>query len=690
MQCTTLQYAGIATILCKLGLTVEAFLTGIKYVSGNSGSGFTIATLLCWPRFKDTNQNSVFPLDSIKDYAFPEPVPPMAQVGPTTTKLHGFYSTYWIEPLKAVVKAQNDAMPPNLTAILSNYASQSLFLYGQSALYSQINSMSLLPLGVFAPYLAKLQFKDMDLANSLGLIVSLGATLIKSIDLGWATSNTSMNTTTPQETTLTELTQVLSNTQACPPSYANVAAYAWDKPYSDFEYFATFPPSDNMTGMPFNMLYAPPPFAANPDNTAYLTNPGKAGLGNLTYSLPQTSTVATKVPMLRICDSRIGESQLLAILAASSSQACITNQLSDACTSNFFNNDQTVLVDMNTGLVFANSADQAAKLGETTSNQKHNYVADITKAIAQSPHVSKPNWVGTALSVPTQPLKDNGVYRSDALLMNLCNSTNSYDTTGILGMLGAMQVYENPTDLLRKTYTILYFDGPVLDELDFAWPSNRRFGLLFDGNDKSHGLQIFSSKVSDYTTHWKSRSDLNDPAPHSLPSKVSAWVDVYYYENLVTIANDFCNIRPGIKLNILVLAPHSQAAPAYAYFNDTEFVTGTGYEEMDYHANLNAVIVECFIDLEKQYQLISNAFGSYACTNNACTEQPRGGMTRGGCLQACHPTPPSPHPSPSPSALGLPAWQIALIVVACILLAALCVVLAILKKKGKFWRSVKR
>jgi hypothetical protein len=241
------------------------------------------------------------------------------------------------------------------------------------------------------------------------------------------------------------------------------------------------------------------------------------------------------------------------------------------------------------------------------------------------------------------PFKDNGIYSKDRVLMNLCDGTNSYDNTGIIPMINAMQVYENPSDLATKTYNILYFDGPDSGDQSRSWPSDDHFAKLFKDRQSGFGLNIFEQDVTSYKNTWQS-TQFPDPSPGSASGN-QVWVDVYYYEGLTTIANDFCNVQAGIKFNILVLAPHSQLNTLYEVPANLDPNTATGYEGIDYHANVNAILVECFLDLENRFKLFSNTFNSFACNDatKTCTAQDLKGapgqtFSACSCMYKCDPS----------------------------------------------------
>jgi hypothetical protein len=251
-----------------------------------------------------------------------------------------------------------------------------------------------------------------------------------------------------------------------------------------------------------------------------------------------------------------------------------------------------------------------------------------------------------ASTMPMTPWKDSGVYSKDRVLMNLCDGTNSYDNTGIIPMINAMQVYETASDLTTKTYNILYFDGPDSSDQGYKWPSNNHFAKLFGGSSdpqNDFGLNIFDGDVASITAKWQS-AQFPDPTTDPGAQGNFVWVDVYYYQGLKTKSNDFCNVPDGIKLNILVLAPHSQLNTLYEVpANNDE----NGLEGVDYHAKVNAILVECFLDLETRYKLFSNTYGAYVCnpSSNTCSVPqtwPSGASPQSlaACMQSCGAPPP--------------------------------------------------
>lgn len=289
------------------------------------------------------------------------------------------------------------------------------------------------------------------------------------------------------------------------------------------------------------------------------------------------------------------------------------------------NYDQAVQVDMATGQLFVNSADQKASFNAKTSKTSKS-LWDASFGTSESSNLFasklKKAFKNQASSIPMTPWKDSGVYSKDRVLMNLCDGTNSYDNTGIIPMINAMQVYETASDLTSKTYNILYFDGPDASDQGYKWPSNNHFAKFFKQSSVAQadfGLNIFDADVANITYKWQS-AQFPDPTTDPGAQGNYVWVDVYYYQNLKTISNDFCNVPAGINLNILVLAPHSQLNTLYEVpANNDE----NGLEGVDYHAKVNAILVECFLDLERRYKLFSNTYGSYVCnpSSKTCSSQ---------------------------------------------------------------------
>jgi hypothetical protein len=681
VRCATTQYAGMAVIMNLLGLTPQQMLAGTKYMSGNSGAGFTISTLLCYTLFVDsTTKQALLPLDDIKSYA--QPKSPATSPTPATSDLHGFYKKYWTEPLKAIVANQfkNPAVQAAFAAVYNSIKGKlpfsqaqvefMVYSFADIGLFTWPNGVAMLALAPFAQYLVGQKFKDMPLANSAKLVVSLGATVVKDTSNG---ANAFMRVQAPTESTFAEVaasataaTLAFKTPWSCPKGYTKSVSYSWDKKYSDYNYYQSAYQDSSMIGMPFNMFYSFGNPVQNSSATSYLLNPGSSAsssptLGNVTYtpSSAEDGGSVSAIPLVSVASSKIGESEVLALVSATSSYTGCTLQqtntpMASECFNNFISYDQPVQVDLATGQLFLNSSDQKSsfKAGSKfgSNNNKLGSVWDTSFGTASSTSFSsnlahslkkvatKQMSAKDAGAVPMVPFKDNGIYSKDRVLMNLCDGTNSYDNTGIIPMINAMQVYETPSDLATKTYNILYFDGPDSGDQSKSWPSDDHFAKLFKDTQSGFGLNIFEQDVMSYqnnTTNntWRS-AQFPDPSPGSASSN-QVWVDVYYYEGLTTTANDFCNVQAGIKFNILVLAPHSQLNTLYEVPANLA-PDATGYEGIDYHANVNAILVECFLDLESRYKLFSNTFNSFACNTatKTCTAQDLKGGT-GQTFSAC-------------------------------------------------------
>ena len=366
---------------------------------------------------------------------------------------------------------------------------------------------------------------------------------------------------------------------------------------------------------------------------------------------------------MSVASSKIGESEVLALVSATSSfTGCSLQQtntpMASECLNNFLNYDQPIQVDLATGQLFLNSSDQKSsyKAGSRNNNKKLGSLWDTSFGTASSTSFSsnlahslkkvatKQMSAKDAGAVPMVPFKDSGIYSKDRVLMNLCDGTNSYDNTGIIPMINAMQVYEKPSDLANKTYNILYFDGPDSEDQSNPWPSDDHFAKLFKDTHSGFGLNIFEQDVTSYKSNtWRS-AQFPDPSPGGASGN-QVWVDVYYYEGLTTMVNDFCNVQAGIKFNILVLAPHSQLNTLYEVPANLD-PNATGFEGIDYHANVNAILVECFLDLERKYKLFSNTYNSYVCdpSSKTCSSQvlPSGAVPQSlaACMQSCGAPPP--------------------------------------------------
>ena len=681
VRCATTQYAGMAVIMNLLKLTPQEMLAGTKYMSGNSGASFTISSLLCYPLFVDSSTKaSVFPLDTIKDITN-VPSAPTSSPTPATSDLHGFYQKYWTDPLKTIVTSQyNDKQFQTFFKMfytwLSSKSSGKLpfstsqlefmaYSYADIGLFTWPNGVGMLAMAPFAQYLVGQKFKDMPLAVSANLVVSLGATVVKDSSNN---ANSYFRVTAPTESTFggvaasaSAAAAAITVPKACPKAYTTSVSYSWDKSYSDYTYYGQYPETDgSMVGMPFNMFYG---FGnnkpANQLSTPYLVNPGQSAsstptLGNITYT-PSSSEdgdpVVVPIPALSVASSKIGESQVLALVSASSSYTGCSLQynntpVSSECLTNFLNYDQAVQVDMATGQLFLNSADQKASFNATTSKtSKTGSLWDASFGTSGSSNLFasklKKALRNQASTMPMAPWKDSGVYSKDRVLMNLCDGTNSYDNTGIIPMINAMQVYETASDLATKTYNILYFDGPDSSDQGYKWPSNNHFAKLFGGSSdpqNDFGLNIFDGDVAAITAKWQS-TQFPDPTTDPGAQGNFVWLDVYYYQGLKTKSNDFCNVPDGINLNILVLAPHSQLNTLYEVpANNDE----NGLEGVDYHAKVNAILVECFLDLERRYKLFSNTYGAYVCdpSSNTCSVPqtwPSGASPQSlaACMQSC-------------------------------------------------------
>ena len=693
VRCATTQYAGMAVIMNLFGLTPQEMLAGTRYMSGNSGASFTISSLLCYPLFVDSSTKaSVFPLDDIKTYTN-VPTSPVSSPTPATSDLHGFYKKYWTDPLKAIVAKQfaNKEVQAAFAAVYNYIKGKAttlpfsqaqvefmVYSFADIGLFTWPNGVSMLALAPFAQYLVGQKFKDMPLANSAKLVVSLGATVVKDTSNG---ANAFMRVQAPSESTFldvatTAIAAVSAHTSswACPKAYTKSVSYSWDKNYSDYTYYQSDYPDSTMIGMPFNMFYSFGNPVQNTSATPYLVNPGSSAsssptLGNVTYT-PSSSEdgdpVVSAIPLVSVASSKIGESEVLALVSATSSfTGCSLQQtntpMASECLNNFLNYDQPIQVDLATGQLFLNSSDQKSsyknnKNNINNNNKKLGSLWDTSFGTASSTSFSsnlahslkkvatKQMSAKDAGAVPMVPFKDSGIYSKDRVLMNLCDGTNSYDNTGIIPMINAMQVYETPSDLASKTYNILYFDGPDSEDQSKPWPSDDHFAKLFKDTHSGFGLNIFDQDVTSYKSNtWRS-AQFPDPSPGGASGN-QVWVDVYYYEGLTTRVNDFCNVPAGIKFNILVLAPHSQLNTLYEVPANLD-PNATGFEGIDYHANVNAILVECFLDLERKYKLFSNTYNSYVCdpSSKTCSSQalPSGALPKSlaACMQSCGAPPP--------------------------------------------------
>lgn len=373
VRCATTQYAGMAVIMYLLGLTPQEMLAGTKYMSGNSGASFTISSLLCYPLFVDTTtKTSVFPLDTIKNITN-VPASPTSSPTPATSNLHGFYQTYWTDPLKTIVTNQYaDSQFQTYFTMFYNWLSSKssgklpfsrpqlefmAYSYADIGLFTWPNGVGMLALAPFAQYLVGQKFKDMPLAVSANLVVSLGATVVKNSSNN---ANSYFRATAPTETTFGQVATsasaaALANKvpKACPEAYKTSVSYSWDKSYSDYTYYGQYPDvNSSMVGMPFNMFYG---FGnnkvSNQTSTPYLVNPGQSAsstptLGNITYTPSSASSsekdnnVVVQVPVLSVASSKIGDSQVLALVSASSSYTGCSLQanntaLASDCLTNF-------------------------------------------------------------------------------------------------------------------------------------------------------------------------------------------------------------------------------------------------------------------------------------------------------------------------------------------------------------------
>lgn len=598
VRCATSQYAFMCVVMQLLKLQPEELFYKVKYISGNSGAAFTIATLLYYPLMKD-----IWPLDKVQ--------------GMTMAQAQTFYKTYWIDALKKYLTMKF----PGVTG-QTGFAAVGL---GNLGLNSWMNALATYAIAPFADRIGGTKWKDMPFSKNLNMVVSLGATTLKT---------SSMRS---KAGVIEDLPVYLSNTN-----------YTWSK---------TWPAGiTGLKGFPVNLIYGynntiykdPGLFngdlgtvtytaGSSPASTCDLdlllkwlkpkqaddcmtnpTNPITINHTTAPYRLTQlrrrhvglgdtTKTTTVKTPTLG--QSQIGESVFMAAVAASSSFIGCNPELNSlitqgSCADNFVNYDQPVMFDFAKGKIIANTADQEGKA----------------------------NAVGN--KYPVDPVKDNGTLdlstNDNPTYLNLCDGTDSYDNTGIIPMIVGFQAYEK--DPTARTYTIFYVDGvdPGDQSTYSNTPSFGHFAKLFSQLDgapsiQAHfGLTIFDADCTAPTYLYTSKT-LQDSSGGDITLKL------FYYDGLTTIQNDYCGVRAGIKINLIAMTPLVQL--------DTKYKS---WDDLDVHADVNSKLMQLMNTMNDDNAWVSKFFTKpkdYGCdksdkTNYQCKEG-LGSLTLTDCQKSC-------------------------------------------------------
>ena len=585
VRCAPSQYAFMCLVMNKLKLSPEELFYKVKYLSGNSGAAFTISTLLYYPKMMD-----VWPLHKVKN---------MSQ-----SDLDNFYKEYWIKPLQ-------DYLIKKVPFISTNDKVFDAFGLSNVGLNSWLNALTTYAIAPFANRIGDTKWKDMPFANSMNLVVSLGATAL-------------------QTSSMRSKTGSIYNESV----YLQSTDYTWSKTWPDTV--------SGLKGFPINLIYGynnkiqtDTTFlngdAGQVTYTSQTSNKDDCHLDKiLSYLHPkvnlskQTSplTKSVSVPNTTLGQSQLGESIFLAVAAASSSfVGCSPQQMpSDLgdCANNFVNYDQPIMFDFKQGLVLAN-----------TKNQ-------IT-------------------SFPQDPWKDNGTLdlssNTSPTFLNLCDGTNSYDNTGIIPMIRGFQMYETQRTLKnkKKRFTIFYVDGvdPGDQQSHSNIPSYGHFAKLFtkldgatDYTQAAFGLNIFDSDCSVPTFQYTSQTLKDD-----LGGDVS--LKLYFYENLTTIKNDFCGVQPGIKINIIALTPMVQLNTMYQSWAD-----------LDNHATVNKLLIQLMNEMNDKHNWITQLFRKpptptslgFSCDESTYQCVPGTQYSSlADCQTMCNQPSPTPTPTPGPT-----------------------------------------
>jgi hypothetical protein len=616
VRCAVGQYAVMFAIMNKLKLIPEEMLYYTKYLSCNSGGAFTMASLLCYPMMK-----SLWPIHTIKD------------MDPSSDDLYNFYMKYWIKPTQDSFpqSARVDGTKDSL------FQAESMLNVFQN---SWINALSTLAIKPFSDAIGNIQFKDVPLAKSENKVISFGATANGGLDSqGWGPPNSHIRVT---QAKLPNMVPYLSS-----------VGYKWTKP-------GDLPNGDERAqgtiGYPINLIYG----YGNKPQEKTPTTFFNGEMGSIEYTQTQRQsgdlikcgtaiaamikqikpsslhlhshrssfesydkqdgsiTKTTKnPPNIPLVESKLGDSLFLSVVGASSSYlGCVTQTgpLSNPpeCVMNYLNYDQPIVFDMENGYLFGNSA--------SDPNATH---TDNFKSYPQSPN------------------KDNGsldlTKTKNPQLINLCDGTNSYDNTGILPMIRSWQMYESPTDLASKTYTIFYMDGIDPGD-DGTLPSTAHFAKLFNKSQYAtgYGIQIFDADVTDYTMTMKSCTVKNQLDNSDM------YITMFYYEGLTTITNEYCGIQPGIKMNIFVINPVTPMDTKYDH-----------YDELANYGTINRQLLQLLQKMDNDCNWITKLFkkppSTYGCKDYKCTEG-TGNMSLSDCHKNCQ-------KPPTPSSIGFSCDQ---------------------------------
>ena len=606
VRCATIQYAPMVLAMYRLKFIPEDLFYKIKYISGNSGASFTMASLLCYPLMK-----KAWPLQTIKDM---QP----SKKAQLPDQVLDFYKTYWIEPTK-----QKFDLIPDIedTPVFQGVEKAEI------GTYSWLNGMSELAMVPFAKYIKGTLFKDIPMATDLNMVVSFGATTVLQSNIRTKTGDVADQSV-----------------------YLSSVGYKWTQPY-------TFTPDSSMVGVPINLIYGFKNRIIDPSVTFF-----NGDMADITYT--QSSTPASKCTLpftssdssnsttqdpdpitvnkpfnVPLATSSLGESKFMTLVAASSAYTgCVPPINPDTagvseCELNFVNYDQAVVFDMKKGQLLANTADEITTL-------------------------------------PQNPLKDNGTLdltkTPNPVYLNLCDGTNSYDNTGLLPMIRAIQMYETTKTIQSKTFNLVYFDGPDGDSIAHNpdIPSIEHFAKLFQcptckpSDDprspldlSRFGINIFKTGIKEYKFQLES-SHVTDSTGNEI------WVKIYYYEGLKTIQNDYCGIKPNIKINLTVFCAYTQL--------DTKYNT---YAELDQHSETNKILCQLWDEMDQKYHWIDSFFrappnvSNYSCNTktNQC-EKGKGSMTLNACAKQCT----SPSSNSSSASFTFTPWEILLIVFVCI------------------------
>lgn len=511
VRCSVSQYAFMCTVMHKLKLIPEELFYKIKYISGNSGAAFTIATLLCYPLMTD-----IWPLQKVKTLS--------------QSDLENFYKTYWTDALKAKFNI-----------------SKSIFTgveVSNVGMNSWMNALTTLAIAPFANKIGGIKFKDVPMANSQNMVVSFGATTLQ---------NSSMRAKSG------DLVDI--------DVYVNSTDYTWTKTWPSG--------ISGLKGFPINLIYgygntiqtdttffngdtgsitytskSEPTSQCNIAAILKLLDPKSSDYhqNNFNYtdtpstpSSPVTKTVT--VPNTHLKGSQLGESIFMAVVAASSSFiGCNPQNMPSSigdCGNNFANYDQAVMFDFKQGLLLANSANKVTKYPQKP--WKDNGTLDLTDPKATPQY------------------------------LNLCDGTDSYDNTGIIPMIRAWQMYEDLKTLTSKTYTIFYVDGvdPGDQQTHSDTPSFGHFVKLFtklngmDSPQGAFGLEIFDADPTAPTFQY----DYTGPKD-KLGGDIS--LKLFYYQGLKTLKNDYVGVQAGIKLNLIAMTPMVQLNTTYESWDDID------------------------------------------------------------------------------------------------------------------------